>query len=108
MNLYKVSVTVELVVAAESEELARSIGYDSVHEEMGNMPDLSIDAKPINGHDDLPYGWRSDSNVYHEGDGDLTVFEVMVEPLRDREREANDAFADGEDEFEDNDNKEVR
>lgn len=66
MNLYKVTVTFEAVVAAESADAAVSM-FDSGMGEIDDPPD-TIEADKIESLEELPHGW--DGNCIPWGERD--------------------------------------
>lgn len=89
VRLYKISVSYELVVAAEDDADAVSVGIDNLEQALrdsAEQPDLSVE--DITCLDDLPNGWRGCYPYRADRTTPLTVDEMLESPPADPEKQA--------------------
>lgn len=85
MKAYVVSVTFEAVVLASSPSEARKFDKKILEWETEHATDVEEMG------DVIPDGWEMDSNVYHSGDGDITVADAI---RQHKEQKKKDEFDD--------------
>jgi hypothetical protein len=77
MMLYKVHLTYETVIRAESREAAEKEAEYAMRHEIDDEP-LSVDASEINDVNDLPHGWNPQCRPWGERDPyDRTIGQIL-------------------------------